>query len=107
MPRSLPTKDVMTVTDPPRNEPMAIAMVAVRTKRISTTVDLKHAGRASGSTIGATCACAMFFSSKATTMSVARAASAMMKESVFGDGACASSRTTRAAKTWKTLYLSH
>ena len=44
--RSLPTNDEMTVTDPVDKEPIAMAIVAVRTKRTSWVVDLKHAGRA-------------------------------------------------------------
>lgn len=45
MPRSLPMKDEFVVTDPVSREPIAIAMVAVNTKRTSCTVDLKQAGR--------------------------------------------------------------
>jgi hypothetical protein len=46
--RSLPTKEVITVTEPPVNEDIATAIVAVRTNRISCVVDLKHSGRAPG-----------------------------------------------------------
>ena len=46
--RSLPTKEVITVTEPPVNEDIATAIVAVRTNRISWAVDMKHSGRAPG-----------------------------------------------------------
>ena len=46
--RSLPTKEVITVTEPPVNEDIATAIVAVRTNRISCAVDRKHSGRAPG-----------------------------------------------------------
>jgi len=46
--RSLPTKEVITVTEPPVNEDIATVIAAVRTNRISCAVDLKHSGRAPG-----------------------------------------------------------
>lgn len=64
MPKSLPTYDVMTVMDPPARDPMAIVIVAVRTNRVSCMVELKHAGRASGSTTSFVRSWVIFFSSK-------------------------------------------
>ena len=42
----------MTVTEPPRKEVIATAIVTDSTKSISWMVDLKHSGRALGSLIG-------------------------------------------------------
>ena len=45
MSRSLPMNDETTVMEPVSNEPIAMAIVAVKTNKTSCTVDLKHAGR--------------------------------------------------------------
>lgn len=69
MPRSFPTNEVMTIIEPPRREPIAMAIVAVKTNRVSVRVDLKHAGRASGSIDMVTVeSLAMFFSSTSARM---------------------------------------
>jgi hypothetical protein len=51
MERLLPIGAVITVQMPYRNDDVPMDIVAVRTNRHSCTVDLKHRGRASGSTI--------------------------------------------------------
>jgi hypothetical protein len=46
MSRSLPTKELMTVTTPVKKAPIAIAIVAVKTNNTSCNVERKHAGLA-------------------------------------------------------------
>jgi hypothetical protein len=52
IPRSLPTNEELTITEPVRNEFIATAMVTDKTNNASWNVELKHSGRAFGSCIG-------------------------------------------------------